>query len=71
MDKTLAQIVGENIRRHREGKGLTQSELGFPRRYVGQVELGRKNLTLGTIREFACALHLRDVELCWEDGTKP
>jgi transcriptional regulator with XRE-family HTH domain len=61
--KTLAQIIGENIRRHREGKGLTQAELGFPRRYVGQVELGRKNLTLSKVSEFGCALHIHPADL--------
>ncbi len=53
-------VVGLNVRRIRQERGLTQeglSELcGFDQRYISQLESGRRNPTVVTVFEMAQAL---------------
>ncbi len=58
-DPTLVRL-GENLRKVREQRGLSQEELAFKagvhRTYVGGVERGEYNVTVLTLRRFAHAL---------------
>ena len=55
-----AKKLGENIRRIRLAKGMTQGdlcrELEVDRAYMSNVESGKKNPTLSTIERIAKAL---------------
>ena len=58
-DPTLVRL-GENLRKVREQRGVSQEELAFKagvhRTYVGGVERGEYNVTLLTLRRFIHAL---------------
>ena len=60
----VRQIVGENIRRYRRDKGLSQQEvanlMGVDRAYISGLELGQRNPTVITLWHAAQAL---DVEV--------
>jgi transcriptional regulator with XRE-family HTH domain len=60
----VRQIVGENIRRYRREKGLSQAEManrmGVDRAYISGLELGQRNPTIITLWHAAQAL---DVEV--------
>jgi transcriptional regulator with XRE-family HTH domain len=49
----VRQIVGENVRRYRREKGLSQQEvanrMGVDRAYVSGLELGQRNPTVVTL----------------------
>lgn len=55
-----ARKLGENVRRIREEKGMTQIELcrklELDRAYMSNIENGKKNPTLATIEKIAKAL---------------
>jgi transcriptional regulator with XRE-family HTH domain len=59
--------VGFNIRKIREAKGLTQTQLGklagLHRAYVGQIERGEKNMGLKNLQRIAKALRIHPREL--------
>ena len=65
-EKRLRQF-GENLRRLRKAKGLSQEELAFEaqldRSFVGQVERGERNLSLLNILRLAQALGLPPEQL--------
>ncbi len=54
------QIVGSNVRRLRQDKGLTQEQLAFEAEldltYVGGIERGRRNPSLLVMARLASAL---------------
>jgi transcriptional regulator with XRE-family HTH domain len=56
----VRQIVGENIRRYRREKGLSQAEManrmGVDRAYISGLELGQRNPTVITLWHAAQAL---------------
>lgn len=56
----LQRTVGDNVRRLREGRCLTQEalaeEMGVHRTYVGSIEVGIRNLTLQTVEDVASKL---------------
>ena len=56
----ISVIVGLNIRKVREDKGLSQEDLAdladLHRTYIGQVERGEKNLTIRSLERIAKAL---------------
>lgn len=56
----LAQIFGQNVRRIRQEKGMTlealADEVGLAYTYVGQIERGQRNPTLGVVERIAKAL---------------
>ncbi|MDD4287442.1 MAG: helix-turn-helix transcriptional regulator [Candidatus Peribacteraceae bacterium] len=60
MDSKIISRFGRTIRRLREGRGLTQEELGklakLHRTYIGMIERGEKNITLGNIEKLSKAL---------------
>ena len=61
MKKEISAVtLGENVRRLREGEGVSQEELadrcGLHRTYVGSVERGERNVSLANIVCLARAL---------------
>ena len=68
MEKSNALIrFGENIRRYREGLGLSQEALAFEskldRTYIGGAERGERNLTILSAIKLAEALKVSLSEL--------
>lgn len=61
------EIVGRNVRRLRQDKGLTQEQLAFEARldltYVGGIERGRRNPSLLVMARLASALDSTVMEL--------
>jgi len=59
--------VGFNIRKMREGRGLTQAQLGrltgLHRAYIGHIERGEKNIGLKNLARIAKALRVHPREL--------
>ncbi len=56
-DRELLLKFGRRIRRLRTARGLTQEQLaeltGFHRTYIGMIERGERNISLGNIGVFA------------------
>jgi transcriptional regulator with XRE-family HTH domain len=56
------QIVGDNIRKWRLERGLSQEEVahrvGIVSSYYGQIERGRRNPTIGVLGRVADALEV-------------
>lgn len=54
------QIVGQNVRRRRKERGLTQEQLahevGLDLTYVGGIERGRRNPSVAVLGRLAAAL---------------
>ncbi len=65
MDMRL--LVGSNVKRVRQEKGLTQEQLadlsGFSQQYISGLEQGRRNPTIVTLYELALALGVSHLEL--------
>ena len=63
----MRRLVGENVRRIRQKKGLTQEHLadisGFSQQYISGLEQGRRNPTIVSIYELATALGVSHMEL--------
>lgn len=63
----MRKLVGANVRRCREAKGLTQEQLsdlsGFGQNYLSDLERGRRNPTVVTVYELAQALGTTPAEL--------
>ncbi len=63
----MRRLVGGNVRRIREQKGLTQEQFaeisGFSQQYISGLEQGRRNPTVITLYELASALGARHMDL--------
>jgi transcriptional regulator with XRE-family HTH domain len=63
----MRELVGSNVKRIRQEKGLTQEQLaelsGFSQQYISGLERGRRNPTIVTIYELAIVLGVDHVEL--------
>ena len=63
----MRKLVGENVRRIRLKKGLTQEQFadlsGFSQQYVSSLENGKRNPTIITLFEIASALGVTHLEL--------
>jgi transcriptional regulator with XRE-family HTH domain len=63
----MRRLVGANLKRIRQDKGLTQEQLaevsGFSQQYISGLEHGRRNPTIVTLYELADALGVSHVEL--------
>lgn len=61
------EVVGRNVRRLRENRGMTQEQLAFEARidltYVGGIERGRRNPSLMVMVRLADALEAELKEL--------
>jgi transcriptional regulator with XRE-family HTH domain len=63
----MRKLVGQNVRRIRLARGLTQEQFcdlsGFSQQYVSGLETGRRNPTIVTIYELAKALGVSHLDL--------
>jgi transcriptional regulator with XRE-family HTH domain len=63
----MRKLVGRNVKRVRQDKGLTQEELAersrFSQQYISGLEQGRRNPTIVSIYELATALGVSHMEL--------
>jgi len=68
----MRKLVGRNVKRLRQEKGLTQEQLaelsGFSQQYISGLEQGRRNPTVVSIYELAMALGVSHMELVCPDG---
>ncbi|MBZ5735141.1 helix-turn-helix domain-containing protein [Nocardioides sp. TRM66260-LWL] len=59
--------MGENLRRYRSARGLSQEAfadlLGYHRTYVGGLERGERNLSLKSVERIAITLQLQPLDL--------
>ena len=67
------QIIGNRLRSYRKAQNLSQEELAekadLHHTYIGQVERGEKNVTVGSLEKICMALHVSFSELF--DGLGP
>ena len=67
----MRALVGRNVQRIRQRKGLTQEELsekaGFTQQYISDLENGRRNPTVVTLYELAMALGVSHMDLLRPD----
>lgn len=67
----LQRAFGRNIRRYREAQGLSQEAfadvLGLHRTYVGGIERGERNLTLGTVERLCGAIEREPTAMLRDD----
>ena len=63
----MRRLVGQNARRIRQKKGLTQGAFadisGFSQQYISSLEQGRRNPTIITVYELAVALGVSHIDL--------
>ena len=63
----MPKLVGQNVRRIRQKKGLTQEQFadisGFSQQYISSLEKGRRNPTIITLYELAVSLGVSHVDL--------
>ena len=68
----MRKLVGRNVKRIRQEKGLTQEQLaevsGFSQQYISGLEQGRRNPTIVSLYELATALGVSHMELVLPDG---
>jgi transcriptional regulator with XRE-family HTH domain len=63
----MRRLVGRNVRRFREKRGLTQEQFadisGFSQQYISGLEQGHRNPTVITLYEIAVALGVSHLDL--------
>lgn len=63
----LQSVVGENLRAYRRARGINQEDfadrLGLHRTYLGDIERGKRNLSLQKVELFAGLLGLEPLSL--------
>jgi len=63
----MRRLVGRNVKRFREKKGLTQEQLaevsGFSQQYISSLEQGHRNPTIITLYELSIALSVNHLDL--------
>jgi transcriptional regulator with XRE-family HTH domain len=63
----MRKLVGWNVKRVRQERGLTQEQLaelsGFSQQYISGLEQGRRNPTIVSLYELAMALDISHMEL--------
>jgi transcriptional regulator with XRE-family HTH domain len=63
----MRRLVGRNVRRIRQKRGLTQEKFaeisGFSQQYLSSLENGHRNPTVVTIYELASALGVSHMDL--------
>lgn len=66
-------LFGLALRQARENEGMSQEELaeraGLHRTYIGQVERGEKNISIGNMEHLAHAVGLQVWEMIRPDGS--
>ena len=70
----MRKLVGRNVKRIRQKRGLTQEKFaeisGFSQQYLSSLENGHRNPTVVTIYELATALGVSYMELVRPVGKK-
>lgn len=68
----MRRLVGRNVRKARETKGLTQEQLaersGFTQQYISGLETGKRNPTIVSLYEIAQALGVSHIALVTPDS---
>ena len=68
----MRRLVGRNVRRARNERGLTQEQFaersGFTQQYISGLERGQRNPTVVTLYELAGALGVEHVDLVRPDN---
>jgi transcriptional regulator with XRE-family HTH domain len=63
----MRRLVGRNVKRIREKRGLTQERLaeisGFSQQYISSLEQGRRNPTVITLYEISVSLGVSHLDL--------
>ena len=63
----MRKLVGRNVRRIRDRKGLTQEQFadlsGYSQQYISDLERGKRNPTIITVYELATALDVSHLDL--------
>jgi transcriptional regulator with XRE-family HTH domain len=63
----MRRLVGRNVRRFRERKGMTQERFaevsGFSQQYISSLEQGRRNPTIIAVYELSVALGVSHLDL--------
>jgi transcriptional regulator with XRE-family HTH domain len=63
----MRSLVGKNVRRFREKRGLTQEQFaeisGFSQQYISGLERGYRNPTVVTLYEISIALDVSPLDL--------
>jgi transcriptional regulator with XRE-family HTH domain len=71
----MRRLVGRNVKRFREKKGLTQEQFaeisGFSQQYISSLERGRRNPTIITIYELSVALAVDHMDLIRSPKRRP
>jgi transcriptional regulator with XRE-family HTH domain len=66
-EKMILLKFGDNVRRYRKSKNISQEELAFRanlhRTYIGMIERAEKNITLINIKKISDALEVNIVNL--------
>lgn len=74
MEGELQRAVGENVRAHREARGIDQESfadfLGLHRTYVGSIERGERNLSLRKVEWLAAQLGVKPLDLLAKPSSK-
>ncbi len=72
MEGELQRVLGRNVRRYREARGLSQEAfadlLGYHRTYMGGLERGERNLTLQSVEKLARQIEMDPLELLRADA---
>lgn len=72
MEGQLQRTVGENLRRYRTARGISQEAfadvLGYHRTYVGGLERGERNLSLQSVERLADAIDVAPLALLTAGG---
>ena len=67
MEQKIKRLFGKRVRERRLALGLTQQELaeraGLQRSYIGEIELGKRNVTFKSAAKIAKALQVEVVSL--------
>ncbi len=70
----MRKLVGQNVRRIRLKRGLTQEQFadvsGFSQQYISGLERGRRNPTVITVYELAVALGVGHMDLVRPAGKR-
>jgi len=71
MEGDLQRVVGRNLRRYRQARGLSQESfadlVGVHRTYMGGLERGERNLTLRSVERIAAMLEMDPTALLRDD----
>lgn len=67
----MRRLVGRNVRRFRQMRGLTQEQFaevsGFSQQYISDLEGGKRNPTVVSLYELAVALSVTPADLVTPD----